>query len=85
MLYFLDTTAEASERVIDTPSMRAKTSGADVTKSKWIEVSDLVKEKKLFTVFDSPYQGSATGDFRQISGPSRTHLSGYSPSDSKFP
>ncbi|GFF66510.1 hypothetical protein IFM62136_06645 [Aspergillus lentulus] len=74
-----------SERVTGTPSMRAKTYGTDLTKSKWIELSDLVKGKKLFTVFDSSYHGSATGDFRQMLGPSGTPLSRSSPSDSKLP
>ncbi|KAF7520822.1 hypothetical protein PCG10_008748 [Penicillium crustosum] len=36
--------------------------GVDLSKTQWIEVSDLVQRKKLFTVFDSAYQGFATGD-----------------------
>ncbi|PKX91196.1 uncharacterized protein P174DRAFT_434252 [Aspergillus novofumigatus IBT 16806] len=72
------------ERVIGTPSMRANAYGTDLTKCKLIEVSDLVKVKKLFTVFDGSYQGFAIGDFRQMSGPSGTLLSRYSPSDSKL-
>lgn len=36
--------------------------GVDLSKAQWIEVSDLVQRKKVFTVFDSAYQGFATGD-----------------------
>ncbi|RHZ49389.1 uncharacterized protein CDV56_104285 [Aspergillus thermomutatus] len=36
--------------------------GMDLTKSQWIEVAELVKEKHLFPVFDSAYQGFATRD-----------------------
>ncbi|KAK1148801.1 hypothetical protein N8T08_008686 [Aspergillus melleus] len=36
--------------------------GVDPTKSQWTQVADLVRRKKLFVVFDSAYQGFATGD-----------------------
>ncbi|BCS21708.1 putative secondary metabolism biosynthetic enzyme [Aspergillus puulaauensis] len=36
--------------------------GVDLTKSQWVQVADLMCEKRLFTVFDSAYQGFATGD-----------------------
>ncbi|KAJ6178083.1 hypothetical protein N7519_008544 [Penicillium mononematosum] len=35
--------------------------GVDLSKSQWREVFNLVQRKKLFTVFDSAYQGFATG------------------------
>jgi aspartate aminotransferase len=36
--------------------------GVDLSKPQWTEVSNLVQRKKLFVVFDSAYQGFATGD-----------------------
>ncbi|KAJ6113450.1 hypothetical protein N7523_006767 [Penicillium sp. IBT 18751x] len=36
--------------------------GVDLSKSQWVQVADLVRRKKLFVVFDSAYQGFATGD-----------------------
>lgn len=36
--------------------------GVDLSKSQWMQVADLVRQKKLFVVFDSAYQGFATGD-----------------------
>ncbi|KAI9044849.1 uncharacterized protein KD926_011022 [Aspergillus affinis] len=36
--------------------------GVDLTKSEWMQVTGLVQRKKLFVVFDSAYQGFATGD-----------------------
>ena len=36
--------------------------GVDLSKSEWLEVFNLVQRNKLFTVFDSAYQGFATGD-----------------------
>ncbi|KAJ5633233.1 hypothetical protein N7490_009572 [Penicillium lividum] len=34
----------------------------DLSKSQWMQVAELVRRKKLFVVFDSAYQGFATGD-----------------------
>ncbi|KAJ5981167.1 hypothetical protein N7522_013982 [Penicillium canescens] len=36
--------------------------GVDLSKSQWIQVAELVQRKKVFAVFDSAYQGFATGD-----------------------
>lgn len=36
--------------------------GVDLSKTQWKQVAELVERKKLFTVFDSAYQGFATGD-----------------------
>lgn len=36
--------------------------GVDLTKPQWKQVAELVERKQLFTVFDSAYQGFATGD-----------------------
>ncbi|KAJ5771817.1 hypothetical protein N7520_002346 [Penicillium odoratum] len=36
--------------------------GIDMSKSQWMQVADLVRRKNLFVVFDSAYQGFATGD-----------------------
>lgn len=35
--------------------------GVDPTPEQWVEISDLVKEKKLFPFFDMAYQGFASG------------------------
>lgn len=36
--------------------------GVDFSKPQWMRMADLVRRKKIFTVFDSAYQGFATGD-----------------------
>ncbi|CAG7935732.1 unnamed protein product [Penicillium olsonii] len=36
--------------------------GVDLSPAQWKQVAELVQRKKLFTVFDSAYQGFATGD-----------------------
>lgn len=36
--------------------------GVDLSKDQWVQVADLVYPKKLFVVFDSAYQGFASGD-----------------------
>lgn len=36
--------------------------GVDLSKPQWKQVAELVERKRLFTVFDSAYQGFATGD-----------------------
>jgi len=35
--------------------------GIDPTQAQWAEISDIVKEKKLFPFFDMAYQGFASG------------------------
>jgi len=37
--------------------------GIDPTQAQWSEISDIVKERKLFPFFDMAYQGFASGDF----------------------
>ncbi|KOX79912.1 putative aspartate aminotransferase, cytoplasmic [Melipona quadrifasciata] len=36
--------------------------GCDPTPEQWAKIGDVIEERKLFTVFDSAYQGFATGD-----------------------
>ncbi|KAF8078568.1 glutamic oxaloacetic transaminase AAT1 [Lyophyllum atratum] len=36
--------------------------GVDPTQAQWAEISDIVKERKLFPFFDMAYQGFASGD-----------------------
>ncbi|KAG5648036.1 hypothetical protein DXG03_007071 [Asterophora parasitica] len=36
--------------------------GIDPTQAQWAEISDIVKERKLFPFFDMAYQGFASGD-----------------------
>ncbi|KAG7165210.1 Aspartate aminotransferase, cytoplasmic-like, partial [Homarus americanus] len=36
--------------------------GVDPTQDQWKKIADLVEEKKLFPLFDSAYQGFASGD-----------------------
>jgi aspartate aminotransferase len=36
--------------------------GVDPTKEQWKQIAEVVKEKKLFPLFDSAYQGFASGD-----------------------
>ncbi|KAF7122883.1 hypothetical protein CNMCM5793_000993 [Aspergillus hiratsukae] len=61
MLSFLDTTAEPND-VLILQACAHNPTGTDLTKWQWIELGKLVKEKELFPVFDSAYQGFATGD-----------------------
>lgn len=35
--------------------------GVDPTQEQWVQISDIVKERKLFTFFDMAYQGFASG------------------------
>lgn len=36
--------------------------GADLTKDQWKKIVEVIKEKKLFAILDTAYQGFATGD-----------------------
>ncbi|KAF7995803.1 hypothetical protein HCN44_006910 [Aphidius gifuensis] len=36
--------------------------GCDPTPEQWMKIADVIEEKKLFTFFDSAYQGFATGN-----------------------
>ncbi|XP_068977576.1 aspartate aminotransferase, cytoplasmic [Bombus flavifrons] len=36
--------------------------GCDPTPEQWAKIGDVIKEKKLFPIFDTAYQGFATGD-----------------------
>lgn len=57
--------------------------GVDLSKSQWKQVAEVVQRRKLFALFDSAYQGFATGDvdgdawavryFSQIVLESETH------------
>ncbi|KAJ5086501.1 hypothetical protein NUU61_007808 [Penicillium alfredii] len=39
--------------------------GVDLSNPQWMKILDLVQRKKLFVVFDSAYQGFATGDVNE--------------------
>lgn len=60
MLCALDS-AEANDVVILQACAHNPT-GVDLSKDQWKQVAELVERKKLFVVFDSAYQGFATGD-----------------------
>ncbi len=36
--------------------------GVDLPKAQWVQVAEVIREKRLFAVFDIAYQGFATGD-----------------------
>ncbi|KAJ8940037.1 hypothetical protein NQ314_010869 [Rhamnusium bicolor] len=36
--------------------------GSDPTEEQWIQIADVIREKRLFPFFDSAYQGFASGD-----------------------
>eukprot|EP00331_Platyophrya_macrostoma_P025074 CAMPEP_0176450436 /NCGR_PEP_ID=MMETSP0127-20121128/27148_1 /TAXON_ID=938130 /ORGANISM="Platyophrya macrostoma, Strain WH" /LENGTH=415 /DNA_ID=CAMNT_0017838117 /DNA_START=36 /DNA_END=1283 /DNA_ORIENTATION=+ len=46
-------------------------SGVDPTEQQWREIADVVQKKKLFTFFDSAYQGFASGDLQKDAFPIR--------------
>jgi len=59
----LDTLEHAgSNDVVILQACAHNPTGVDLSKSQWIQVAEKVQEKKLFAVFDSAYQGFATGD-----------------------
>ncbi|XP_054260378.1 aspartate aminotransferase, cytoplasmic [Macrosteles quadrilineatus] len=41
--------------------------GCDPTQEQWAAIADIVQERKLFTLFDSAYQGFASGDLEKDS------------------
>jgi aspartate/tyrosine/aromatic aminotransferase len=41
--------------------------GVDPTERQWEEILEIVKRKKLFSAFDSAYQGFASGDLEKDS------------------
>ena len=43
--------------------------GTDFNKEQWLEIVKLVKDKNLFTIFDTAYQGFSTGDIEQDNYP----------------
>ncbi|KAL6230163.1 hypothetical protein BDW75DRAFT_248913 [Aspergillus navahoensis] len=61
MLDALEDTAEANDVVILQACAHNPT-GVDLSRSQWMQVANLVRRKNLFVVFDSAYQGFATGD-----------------------
>lgn len=61
MLSALEDTAETGDVVVLQACAHNPT-GADLSQTEWKQVADMVKRKKLFTVFDSAYQGFATGN-----------------------
>jgi aspartate aminotransferase len=48
--------------------------GVDPTAAQWAELSKLFKEKNLFPLFDSAYQGYATGDVEKDASAVRTFM-----------
>ncbi|GLA38127.1 hypothetical protein AnigIFM63309_005132 [Aspergillus niger] len=61
MLSVLKTTAEERDVVILQACAHNPT-GVDLTHEQWAQVAEVMKRKKLYVVFDSAYQGFATGD-----------------------
>lgn len=61
MLSVLETTAEANNVIIFQACAHNPT-GVDLSQSQWMTVLEVVKRKSLFVVFDSAYQGFATGN-----------------------
>ncbi|KAF2833527.1 aspartate aminotransferase [Ophiobolus disseminans] len=61
MLSLLEDKAEANDVVILQACAHNPT-GVDLSRSQWAQVMELVLRKKLYVVFDSAYQGFATGD-----------------------
>lgn len=58
--------------------------GIDFSKTQWAQVAEVVKRKSLFVVFDSAYQGFATGDVDGDAWPIR-HFVENSVNDRTFP
>jgi DNA-binding transcriptional MocR family regulator len=53
--------------------------GLDPTKEQWKEIALLCKQKKLFVIFDSAYQGFASGDLdRDARFGTSSHTLGWS-------
>ncbi|OJJ69688.1 hypothetical protein ASPBRDRAFT_131088 [Aspergillus brasiliensis CBS 101740] len=61
MLSVFETTAEERDVVILQACAHNPT-GVDLTREQWARVAEVTKRKKLHVVFDSAYQGFATGD-----------------------
>ncbi|PSN65686.1 aspartate aminotransferase [Corynespora cassiicola Philippines] len=61
MLSVLEDEAEANDVVVLQACAHNPT-GVDLSQPQWAQVAGIVKRKKLFVVFDSAYQGFATGD-----------------------
>ncbi|KAL5360159.1 aspartate aminotransferase [Aspergillus floccosus] len=61
MLDVLEHKAAANDVVILQACAHNPT-GVDLSKAQWAQLAEVVKRKNLFVVFDSAYQGFATGD-----------------------
>lgn len=61
MLDTLETKAEPNDAVILQACAHNPT-GVDLSRAQWEEVVRVIKRKNIFAVFDSAYQGFATGD-----------------------
>lgn len=61
MISMLEHKAEAND-VLLLQACAHNPTGVDFSQSQWAKVAELAKRKKLFVVFDSAYQGFATGD-----------------------
>ncbi|GKZ23789.1 hypothetical protein AbraIFM66951_004631 [Aspergillus brasiliensis] len=61
MLSVFETTAEERDVVILQACAHNPT-GVDLTREQWARVAEVMQRKKLHVVFDSAYQGFATGD-----------------------
>lgn len=49
--------------------------GCDPTVEEWMSIADIMKERKLFPLFDSAYQGLASGDLNKDAWPVRHFVS----------
>jgi aspartate/tyrosine/aromatic aminotransferase len=61
MLIVLEKEAEGNGVVVVQACAHNPT-GFDLSRLQWLQVVEVAKRKKLFVVFDSAYQGFATGD-----------------------
>lgn len=61
MLHVLDLNAQPND-VIVLQACAHNPTGIDPSRPQWQQIAELVQRKKLFVVFDSAYQGFATGD-----------------------
>ncbi|GAQ43598.1 hypothetical protein AtubIFM55763_010584 [Aspergillus tubingensis] len=61
MLSVFETTAEERDVVVLQACAHNPT-GVDLTHEQWARVVEVMKRKKLYVLFDSAYQGFATGD-----------------------
>ncbi|KAF5863017.1 Aspartate aminotransferase [Aspergillus alliaceus] len=70
MVSTFETTAQPNDVVILQACAHNPT-GLDLTRDQWKQLADVVLKKKLFVLFDSAYQGFATGNVEDDAWPVR--------------